>query len=79
MEKKNEKTLPEKVWLTEECDGVPEGSCIHVESETETTYTGIWASQRGSFPATVDKNACRETSELQETLKIISNRFKSQE
>ncbi|MEI7919809.1 MAG: hypothetical protein WCH65_06680 [bacterium] len=73
---KNKKTLPEKVWLTEECDGVPEGSCIHVESETATTYTGTWASQLGSFPATVEKQFCSETSQLQETLKNVSNYLK---
>jgi len=78
MENKSEKTFPEKVWLKEECDSIPEGSCIHIESQTETTYTGIWASSLGSFPITVEKEKCTETSQLQETLKGVSNYLKSQ-
>jgi len=77
---KNKKTdiLPEKVWTTKEYQGIPEGSCIYVESETDTKYIGTWASNLGSFPVTVEKIFCSETSELEKIKKTMSHYFKSQ-
>lgn len=67
---KHKKTasLPEKVWTTQDYKEIPHGSCIYVESATETTYTGTWSSMEGSSEVTIGKRLCSETSDLQELL-----------
>lgn len=56
-----------KIYVDTEHNGIPEGSCIEVKSENETTYDGIWVSEVGSYPITVEKKFCRNTKKKKVT------------
>lgn len=74
MKEKN--VLPEKVWVTEDHNGMDKGSCIHVETETETTYTGTWSFRGGSCEVTVEKKFCSEQNQQQEMIKKAVKNYK---
>lgn len=65
MKEKNK--LPEKIWVTEDHNGMDKGSCIYVETETETTYTGTWSFRGGSHEVTVEKKYCEERKKKTKT------------
>lgn len=64
----DEPSLPEKVWVTEDHNGISKGSCIDVEKQIGNYYYGIHASHEGSYTAVVQKNLCSETSDLRKLL-----------
>jgi len=37
---------------------LPKGSCIHVDTETEEWYTGLWSFNCFTIPVTVPKSIC---------------------
>lgn len=57
-EKKICRTIPQKVWLKEDYEGIPYGSCIHIEKETQNEYEGTWSSMGGSCNVSIPKNIC---------------------
>ena len=59
VEKKFCRAIPQKVWLKEDYEGIPQGSCIHVEEENKNEYQGIWSFMGGSYNVNVPKNICK--------------------
>lgn len=68
----NQSPLPEHVWTTQDYQGIPQGSCIVVQSHTKDNYTGTWSSMGGSYPVTVPKYLCKETNNLENIKKSVS-------
>ncbi len=68
----NNKYLYE-VWTTEEYDGLPEGTHMHVESEDKETYTGLVSFRATTFKETVPKNICTTENPLEKILEKIKN------
>jgi len=65
-------TLPEKVWTKKEYQGIPEGSCIHIQHQTDFVYEGTWSFMGGTSSVSIPKYLCSNTSILEETMKQVS-------
>ena len=50
---------PITVFTKQEYEGLPKGSGLIIEEESENEYLGIWASMLGTYPVQIPKNVCK--------------------
>lgn len=69
------------VWLKEDWNDYPSGSCLHVEKETKKYYHGTCSVMCGSFYGKFPKEKCTKTNPLEYINKIVkkANKHKSKE
>lgn len=59
------------VWLKEDWESFPSGTCLHVEKESTHLYKGIQTSPFGTFYAKFPKKKCTKKNPLKVFLKKL--------
>lgn len=67
------------VWLKEDFESFPKGTCLHVEKESAHLYQGIQTSPFGTCYAKFPKEKCTKKNPLKTLLEDVSKFLKTKE